>query len=152
MVGSIVVVGVLTCCALLNSVCNLKGAQINIQCNLIQELMLYKFKLVHNATEATKNICCAKGKGAVDHSSVTRGFKKFRLGCKNLDDQARLDRPKAVLQAIEANLVSSTWRVSGELDISQFSIVHYLYDLKTFRAAEVYLTLPKYCKTYNSPK
>ena len=37
----------------------------NVQQILIQECMLYKFKLDHNATEAAKNICCVKGEDAV---------------------------------------------------------------------------------------
>ena len=36
----------------------------------------------------TKNICCAKGNGTVDHNTITRWFKKFCLACKNLDNQA----------------------------------------------------------------
>ena len=75
--------------------------------------MLYEFKLGHNTAEATKNICCVKSEGAVDHSPVTRWLKKFCPGCKNLDDQARLCRPKtvdskSVLQTIAANLVNNT--------------------------------------------
>ena len=46
--------------------------------------MLYKFELDHNTVvETTKNICYIKGEGAIDHSTVTRWFKKFFLGCKN---------------------------------------------------------------------
>ena len=68
--------------------------------------MLYKFELGHNIVEATKKICCAKGEGAVDHSKVARWFKKFYLGCKNFDDQAKSSKPKtvdseAMLQVIE---------------------------------------------------
>ena len=91
--------------------------------------MLYNFKLGHNITESTKNICCAaKGEGAVDHVTVTRWFKKFCSVCKNLNDQARVDKPKsmdseAMFQTIETNLVSNTWRVSGELDISHSSMI-----------------------------
>ena len=61
----------------------------NVQCNLIQELMLYEIEMGHNDAEVTKNICCAKGEGAVDHSQVTRWFKKFCLCCKNLGDLTR---------------------------------------------------------------
>ena len=63
MVGSIVLVGVLTCCTLLHSMCGLKAAQMNVQCSLFQELILYGFKLGHKAAEAIKNICYAKGEG-----------------------------------------------------------------------------------------
>ena len=34
--------------------------------------MLYKFKLGHNATEATKTIFCMKSEGIGDHNTVTR--------------------------------------------------------------------------------
>ena len=71
-VGSIVVVGVLTCCGLLHFMWDLKVTQVNRQQSLIQELMLYKFELGHNTTEATKNICCVKGEGIDDHSTVIR--------------------------------------------------------------------------------
>ena len=86
--------------------------------------MLYEFELSHNAAEATKNIFCEKSEGAVDYSTVSRWFKKFWLGYKNLNNQARSGRLKTVdsetiLQDIEANPVSSTWRVSGKLGISE---------------------------------
>ena len=57
---SIMVVGTLTFSALLYSTCDLKTEQMNIQSGLIQELILYKFKLGYKATEATENICFAK--------------------------------------------------------------------------------------------
>ena len=82
--------------ALLHSMCDLKAEQINVQCNLIQELLLYKFELHHNAVEVTKNIYCAKAEGTVNHTKVTKWHKNFRLGCKNLDGQSRSDRPKRV--------------------------------------------------------
>ena len=131
-----VVVNMLTCCALFHSVCHLKATQINAQCSLILELMLYDFKLGHNNVEATKNICFAKGEDTVNHSTITRLFKTFHLGCKNLDNQARSGSPKtktveseAMLQAIEANSTSSSRRESGKLSISQFRVVHHLHDL-----------------------
>ena len=44
--------------------------------------MLYKFELCYNTTDTTKNICV---KGTIDHSLVTRWFKKFCLDpCCNL--------------------------------------------------------------------
>ena len=74
--------------------------------------------LSYNTTEPTKNICCMKGKGADDHNTVTWLFKKFFSDHKNLDNYARSRRPKtvdseAVLQAMEANLVSNTQKVPG---------------------------------------
>ena len=55
--------------------------------------MLCKFELGHNAAETTKNICCAKGEGTVDHSTVTRFCWGF---CKNLNDQLMSDRAKTI--------------------------------------------------------
>ena len=85
--------------------------------------MPYNFELGHNAAEATKNICCAKGRSAVGHSTVTKWLKKFYSSCKNIDDQASSVRftsvnSAAVIQARETNQVSRTQRVSGELVIS----------------------------------
>ena len=34
--------------------------------------MLYEFELGYKAMKTTKDICCAKGEGTVDHSTVTR--------------------------------------------------------------------------------
>ena len=42
------------------TLCDLKVTPTNMQYSLIQELMLYNFKLSHNAMEATKNICSMK--------------------------------------------------------------------------------------------
>ena len=136
-------VGVLTHYTFLHSLYDLKTVQMNMQHSLIQEFMLYKFKLGHNSIETTKNITCVKGEGAVDHSIVTRWFKKFHLSCKNLDDQARSDRPKtqepeAMLQALEANLMNSTQKASDNLGISQFTeVCHINYRLlSTFSLRE----------------
>ena len=62
---------------------------------MIQELNLYKFEMSHNATKSTKNINYAKIEGSVNHSTVTRGFKKIRSVCKNLKDQAMSSRSKS---------------------------------------------------------
>ena len=77
LVGSIVVVGVLTCRALLCSICDLKALQINMQCTLIQEIQFYEFELGHNTKETTKKIFYVKDEGIVDHSWAIWWFKKF---------------------------------------------------------------------------
>ena len=128
-VDSIVVLGTMTCCALFHSAWDLKATQMNMQRSLIREFVLYEFEQRYNVAETTKNISCVKGKRAVDHNIVTGRFKKFRLGCKNLDHQVRLSRPysvdfEAVLQAIEANPTTSMRWLSGE-----FSLVLHVYDL-----------------------
>ena len=86
MVSSIMVVGSLTHCALPHSMCDLIGIQMIVQHCLTQELMLYKFELAITPQKTSKNICCAKGEDAVDHSTVTRWVKKFCSDCKNIDN------------------------------------------------------------------
>ena len=95
-------------CALLHSVCNLKAAQMNMQHSLIWELIIIEFEYTKRNQ---KHLSCKRWR----HSWVTSWFKKFCPGRKNLDDQAKSGRPEAILQAIEANLVRNTWRVSDEL-------------------------------------
>ena len=61
--------------------------------------------------------------------------EEILLTCKNLDNQGKSARPKSlgsevVLQAIETNLVSSTWGVSGELGITHSSVIPRLHDLR----------------------
>ena len=61
---------------------------------------------------------------------ATGGFKKFHFGCKNLDDQVSLGRPKtvdskAVLRAVKVNLVRIIWRVPDES-----SVICHLHDFK----------------------
>ena len=68
------IVGVLTCCILFHSVCDLKATQINVQHS--QKFMFYKFGLDHIIMEATKNIS-VEGEDVVDHSTLTRGLKKL---------------------------------------------------------------------------
>ena len=151
------VVVALTHCALLHFVCDVEAAQMNDQHSLIWKIVLYNFELGYNAAEVTKDICFAKNEGKVDRSTVTRWFKKFHLGCKNLDNQAQLGRPKtidsgAILQAIEANLVSITQKLSGKPIISLSSVVYHPHDLcKSIQNYQIVLTLPKYCKTCDLP-
>ena len=65
--------------------------------------------------------------------TVTRWFKKFHSGCKNLNNQAKLGQFKSMdsdtmLQAIKANPASSTRRITGKLCISQSSVVHHFHN------------------------
>ena len=98
----------------------------NMQCGLIPEITYYEFELGPNILDATQNIS-VKEEGAEDLSTVTRWFKKFCSGCKNLDDQAKSARPKT--EDTKVNPASSTWRVSGELGISQTSVVCNFHNL-----------------------
>ena len=108
-----------------------------------------------NTMEVTQNICCLKGEGAVCHTRVTRSFKKFCSGCKNLDNQGdiKLEDFKGVFPTIKANPTSSTRIVPREFSISQSSVVCQLDNLggkKAARVAKLTLKLQKYCKTPDS--
>ena len=96
------------------SLCVGVESDINMKYNPIWELILFKFELGHNAANATKNICCAKGEGAVDHITATLWFK---------------NESEVKLQTIDANLVNYAWRVSGKLSTSQSSLVFQLHNL-----------------------
>ena len=66
------------------------------QRSLILEILPSKFYVGHNLAELTKTSGHVKGEDAADHKTVARWFKKFRSGCKYLDDQAKLGRAKNV--------------------------------------------------------
>ena len=117
---------------------DLKYTQLNIQHSLIRELLAWEFQLSHIAGKATQN------KSVVDLSNVTRLFKKFGSGCKNLVDMAMSGWPKivdyeAMRQAIEVNLMSypseylrwlvifsTTGEKTAKFSITLQNIVHFL--------------------------
>ena len=57
---------------------------------------------------------------------------------------------EAMLIVIEANPVSNILRVSGELSISVMLFVTIMTSVKAFKAAELFYTLSKYGKTFDS--
>ena len=73
MIGSIMVIDMLTHSALLHFVCDLIWKPHRWTCNT--DLMLYKFKLDHNTIEATKNICSGKSGGTIDPNG-SRNFSQ----------------------------------------------------------------------------
>ena len=109
-----------------------------------------------------KTFCCTKGESAADHNKITRPFKRFHLGRKNLANQARSGRTKTVdsKTVFQAKLryypsESITQRESGKLSISQFSVVvHHLHSLiKSIQGSWIVPhILPKCCRTLDSPK
>ena len=72
LISSTVIVGALTCCALIHSEFDLKATEMNVQFGLILEFTLNELKLGHNTVEASKSICCTKDESPIDHSIVTR--------------------------------------------------------------------------------
>ena len=134
--GHIMVVSVLTHYAFLQSMCDSKSVQINMQCILIWELRLYELKLSHNTIESTKNICHVKTENAVDHNTITWRLKKFCSGCKSLNGQVRSYIPKT----------------TDSETMLQDSVVCHLYNLgKNFWSSQIVSHVPKYCKTFDWP-
>ena len=93
--------------------------------------------------------CCAKGKGAVYHSAVTRWFNRFHSVCKNPNNQVRSGRSKTkdsetMLRAIESNPVGSAraQHLIVQCGSSPWQKQH--------GAVTLCLMLPKYCKTFDS--
>ena len=119
----------------------------NVQSSLIWELLCYKFKLRHNITESTKNICCAKGEGAVDHSTVTRQMEKFHLRCKNLDDQARSYILKTMSQRQIWWITLEEYQARSSSHNPELFIT-FTTLTKTSGAAKLCHMLPKYSKHF----
>ena len=133
--------------------CDLKATKVNMQRSLIRELGISEFELDYNAAaEATKNIYCSKNEGTVDD----RGSKNFTWVTRSTRisnwRRTKTVDSEAVLQSIEANLASSTRRVSGELSISQSCMLRHFHqiDKNILSYRIVPHVLPKYCKTFDS--
>ncbi|CAF1565946.1 unnamed protein product [Didymodactylos carnosus] len=76
----------------------------------------------------------AKGEGAVEKSTAFDWFRKFNNGDTNLEDQSRSGRPfsidpEALRQAVEADTVTSTRKLSTELGTSNSTIYEHLHRL-----------------------
>ena len=126
-VVTIVVVNELTYCALLDSTDDLKTAQMNIQYNLIQELMLYKSELRHHTTESTKNICCVKGEGTVDQITQIAQEISLRLQkpCRGCCEMCRMYRTKFWGRACSSQIISLTKK---KQNLNNFKIKIYYSD------------------------
>ena len=98
----------------------------NVQRIPIRKLMLYEFEAGHITPQGQwKAFVCAKGKGAVNHSIITRNFALLE---KNFDNQVRSGMPKTVdsenvLKAVETAQAIRVRTVSAELLISQSSVI-----------------------------
>ena len=111
--GSIVITGVLTHCELLDSVCEFKATEMNVQRILIRESMEHEFEMGRTIAEANNNICYAKLEGSADHCTVSR---RFRTGCKNLDNKVSSGKIKTI--GIRTNQMCNSKLVLGELSIT----------------------------------
>ena len=120
------------------------------KCNVVQFRNLYSTSL--NCYKTIKNICCVKGEGAVDHSTVSRWFKKFHLHCITLMiKQGQIGLKVWIPRLCSKPLEQIRWVALGENQASlTFHSSHWFITFstsETFRTTELYLILPKYCKT-----
>ena len=86
MVGSILVVGMLTCCALLHSMCELKAAQLNMQHIIISRtsILWVPTGLITPPQKQPKPFVVQKVKGYLIHCKVIRWSRNFALVARNL--------------------------------------------------------------------
>jgi len=99
--------------------------------NEIRTIILYEFKLGHNAAEATRNINNAMGKGSVTESTMRRWFGKFRIGDFSLEDEEGRGRKPSIendqLRAlVESNPQTTVRELSKELKVSTWTISTHL--------------------------
>ena len=106
----------------------------------------------NNVTPGYYNVTSRYNNVTPGYYNVTSRYNKKIIG--NFDYQVKLGGSKTVdseivFQAIEANLVSNTRRVSGELSISQSSVVHHLHDFsKNLRRSQTLLHANKILQNF----
>ena len=90
--------------------CDLKVMQINVQCSLIWEFMLYEFKLSHNTMEASnqKYFLYESWKYSwLQYNNLK--VEEISHGLQELWQVRPKNDSKTGFQTIETNLSSSTW-------------------------------------------
>ena len=96
--------------------------------------------------KTTKNIFWVKDEDAINHNTVTRWFKKFHSGYKDLDDQTRLGKLKvmnfkAIVQAVETNpgVALEEYQVSSASH-SPVWFINFMTSVKASKTTELCLT------------
>ena len=74
----------------------LDGCELELTRRDVRVLLLYEFRMGHRAAEAARNICSHMGSDVVSDRDTQLWFKKFRSGNYDLDDLARLGRPREI--------------------------------------------------------
>ena len=127
-------------------------------CNsLIQELMPYKFKLDNNVAEATKNIWCANGESTVNLHQVNQVVRNFAVVEKTLT----IKQGQKGLKPWISRLCSRYWWQILQVALGEYwaslachSSVYFITCMTPAKAsivAGLWLMLPKYYKTFDSP-
>ena len=100
----------------------------------IRVCLLYEYKLGHNASEATRNLCRAIGPDVINITTAYRWFQRFDNGDESLQDDPRSGRPTEIdlselKQAIESDPTLSTANLANSLGCTQRNIY---YQIKRF--------------------
>ena len=119
LIPSIVVVGMLTCWALLHPICDLKTRKMNKNGVYFRNLCFTSWKRVITLWEQPKTFVMQKVKVQLITEQLP---KKFCLSCKNLDDQEKSGRLKrmnseVILETTEEN----QWGAIGEYQVGSES-------------------------------
>ncbi|RCN32316.1 hypothetical protein ANCCAN_21883 [Ancylostoma caninum] len=109
----------------------------------LQTIMLYEFKLRHNAAQATANINSAFGQGTASERNVRLCFGRYRKGDTTLEYQGgRVPRnvldDEVLRDAMEGNRESSMRALATELGVSKSTISRHL------RQMEMVKKMPKW--------
>lgn len=109
---------------------------------VIRSCMLYEFKLGTNATQTTRKICQAFGKGSVNERTAQFWFSKFSRGDDSLEDAPRPGRPEVIdneeLKAeIELDTKQSCQVLAERFNVSDETIRLHLHQLgRTFKLSQ----------------
>jgi [histone H3]-lysine36 N-dimethyltransferase SETMAR len=100
----------------------------------LRSIILYEFKLGHNATIAVKNICNAMGRDAIKLRKCQMCFKRFRSGNFDIEDLPRSGRPKVIESdeirvAVEADSKITVRELAQKLNIPPTSVYRHLKEL-----------------------
>jgi len=97
------------------------------QKEITRNLLLYEFRLGHNAQTAFDNITRAHGRQMISIRQTYEWFAKFRADNTNLADQPRSGRPReidrdAVIEAIDLDPTLTTQDLADEFDCGHAQI------------------------------
>lgn len=87
-------------------------------------LLLYEYRLNHNAAEAVRNICAAVGSNAISHTTAKFWFIRFRQGNYNLEDETRSGRPPTLDPDELRSVIEEDPRVPTRILAERFQCSH----------------------------
>ena len=101
----------------------------------IRHCLLYEYQLGHTASETTRNICQAVGKGALSITTACAWFNRFRNKDYFFADEPRSGRPTAIdltelKQAIESDPRLTTRNVASTLGYSHRTVLYHFQRLR----------------------